>query len=128
MDVPRGLPQAPWVLYYDGASRKPAGHAGLGAVLKNSRGQMVQEIKRHVGIGLTSGLAKYKALIAGLKKAKALQVKHLLAKGNSRLLINQVLIRVSYVKHSGRLSSRITTQEVPGNQTLRQVWEEKTGG
>lgn len=93
------LPQAPWVLYFDGASRKPAGHGGLGAVLKNSKGQVVEEERKFLGGGISSGLAKYMALLAGLKKAKSLQVKHLLAKGNSRLLINQVMIALILLQH-----------------------------
>lgn len=85
------IPQAPWVLFFDGASRKPAEHAALGFVLKNSNEQVVQEVRRYLGGGISSELAKYKALIAGLKKAKSLQVKHLLVKGDSQLLVNQVV-------------------------------------
>ena len=83
--------QAPWVLFFDGASRKPAEQAALGFVLKNSKGQVVQEGRGFLGGGISSELAKYKALIAGLKKANSLQVKHLLVKGNSRRLVNQVI-------------------------------------
>ena len=103
MDLSHGgrsrLPQAPWVLYFDGASRKPAGHGGLGVVLKNSKGQVVEEERKFLGGGISSGLAKYKALLAGLKKANSLQVKHLLVKGNSRLLINQVMITLLLLQH-----------------------------
>lgn len=84
------IPQAPWVLYFDGASRKPAAHGALGIVLGNNKGQIVEEERKFLGAGISSGLAKYKALLVGLRKAKSLQVKHLLAKGNSRILINQV--------------------------------------
>lgn len=96
------IPQAPWVLYFDGASRKPAAHGGLGLVLKNNKGKIVEEERKFLGAGISSGLAKYKALLAGLKKAKSLQVKHLLAKGNSRILINQVMINLflQHVQHS----------------------------
>ncbi|XP_073396422.1 uncharacterized protein [Physcomitrium patens] len=87
------IPQAPWVLYFDGASRKPSAHGGLGVVIKNSKGQVVEEVREFLGGGISSGLAKYKALLAGLKKANSLQVKHLLVKGNSQLLINQVVGR-----------------------------------
>jgi len=93
------IPQAPWVLFFDGASRKPAAHGGSGIVLRNSKGQIVEEEKRFLGAGISSGLAKYKALLAGLKKAKGLQVKHLLAKGNSRILINQVMIILLLLQH-----------------------------
>ena len=95
MDPNRGvkcrIPRAPWVLFFDGASRKPAQYAALGFVLKNSKGKVVQEGRRVLGGGISSELAKFKALIAGLRKAQSLQVKHLLVKGNSRLLVNQVI-------------------------------------
>ena len=68
------------------------GHAALGAVLKNSHGHLVQEVQRYIGSGLTSGMAKYEALLAGMKKARSLHVNHLLAKCNSRLLIKQVIL------------------------------------
>jgi Uri superfamily endonuclease len=53
---------------------------------------LVQEVQRYIGSGLTSGMAKYEALIAGMKKARSLHVNHLLAKCNSRLLIKQVIL------------------------------------
>lgn len=80
------------------------GHAALGAVLKNSHGHLVQEVHRYIGSGLTSGMAKYEALIAGMKKARSLHVNHLLAKCNSRLLIKQVILRRHYDPFSLSLS------------------------
>lgn len=48
------------------------------------------ELKKFVGLGVSSCVAKYKALIAGLKKARSLGVEYLLVKGDSRLVHNQV--------------------------------------
>lgn len=91
MTGPRVQPQAPWILYFDGVTRDiPSSHGGIGATLKDSRGHTVVELKKFVGLGVSSGVAKYKALIAGLKKAGSLGVEYLLVKGDSRLVHNQV--------------------------------------
>lgn len=87
----RVQPQSPWILYFDGVTRDiPSNHGGIGAVLKDSRGHTVVELKKFVGLGVSSCVAKYKALIAGLKKARSLGVEYLLVKGDSRLVHNQV--------------------------------------
>lgn len=88
----RSQPQSPWILFFDGATRDSENNnpAGIGAVLKNGRGHTVVELKKLVGPGVSSGVAKYKALIAGLKKALSLGVEYLLVKGDSRLVHSQV--------------------------------------
>jgi len=86
-------PQSPWILFFDGATRDDGNTnnpAGIGAVLKNGRGHTVVELQKLVGPGISSGVAKYKALIAGLKKALSLGVEFLLVKGDSRLVHGQV--------------------------------------
>ena len=84
-------PQSPWILYFDGATRDTGGNpCGIGAVLKNSRGHTVVELKKLINPGVCSGVAKYKALIAGLKKALSLGVEYMLVKGDSRLVHSQV--------------------------------------
>jgi ribonuclease HI len=50
----------------------------------------VVELKKFLGLGVSACVAKYKALIAGLKKARSLGVEYLLVKGDSRLVHNQV--------------------------------------
>lgn len=87
----RGRARTPWLLYFDGASRvNNAGPPGIGAALKNSYGHVVATIKNCVDSNVSQNVAEYLALIAGLEKAKWLNVQHLIAKGDSLLVYNQV--------------------------------------
>lgn len=78
------------MLYFDGAIRAKGGPAGIGAVLKNGYGHIVATIRSWLGGGVSQNLAEYKALIAGLEKAKWHNVQHLLVKGDSLFIYNQV--------------------------------------
>lgn len=84
----RGRARTPWLLYFDGALR--VNNAGIGAALKNSYGHVVATIKNCVDSNVSQNVAEYLALIAGLEKAKWLNVQHLVAKGDSLLVYNQV--------------------------------------
>lgn len=78
-------------------SNKSLSVSGIGAVLKNSRGHTVVELKKLVSPNVPSCVAKYKSLIAGLKKALSLGVEYLLVKGDSRLVHNQVTTKLFQV-------------------------------
>ncbi|MBF0472308.1 MAG: ribonuclease HI family protein [Nitrospirae bacterium] len=58
------------VIYTDGASRGNPGHAGIGAVI--TCGEKEFEISEYIG-QTTNNVAEYKALIAALKKARAVK-------------------------------------------------------
>ncbi|KAJ9566843.1 hypothetical protein OSB04_002809 [Centaurea solstitialis] len=70
----------PWILYVDGSSNVRG--SGLGVVLKSSQGgNMAYSIRYD---------AKYEALIAGLDIAYKLGARHLNARSDSLLIVNQV--------------------------------------
>jgi len=59
------LPDFQATLYYDGACRGNPGTAGIGFLLQNSNGQVIESVSRLLGYQLTNNVAEYKALIAG---------------------------------------------------------------
>jgi len=57
-------------VHTDGASKGNPGNAGLGAVISNQSGQTLKKHKEYIG-ETTNNVAEYKALISGLKLARA---------------------------------------------------------
>ncbi|MFC1613542.1 ribonuclease HI family protein [Patescibacteria group bacterium] len=76
-------------LYSDGGARGNPGPAGIGAVLKNLKGEVVAEISEYIG-ETTNNQAEYKALIRGLEKAKELGVKEVECYLDSELVVKQM--------------------------------------
>ena len=75
------------VVYFDGACKGNPGSAGYGVVLHLDD----EEITAKDSIGdATNNRAEYKGLIAGLELAKQNGVTHLIAKGDSELIIRQM--------------------------------------
>lgn len=56
-------------IYTDGAARGNPGHAGIGVVVLNETGEIIEEYCRYLGTA-TNNVAEYNALIAGLELAK----------------------------------------------------------
>lgn len=77
------------ILMFDGGSRGNPGVCGSGFVLYENNTIIAQDA-RVVSRKNTNNYAEYMALIIGLIKAKSLNIKHLLVKGDSQLVINQV--------------------------------------
>lgn len=79
-------------LYFDGARKGRDGRAGAGFLIFDDRGHEVVRGNRNLTHirGITSNVCEYKGLIAGLKCADSLDIRHLLVKGDSRLVIEQV--------------------------------------
>lgn len=74
-------------LYFDGASRGNPGDAAIGYVLELAN----RTITNGEAIGTaTNNEAEYAALIAGLRRARNLEVTGLTVKGDSELVIKQV--------------------------------------
>jgi ribonuclease HI len=78
-----------WVMHFDGAFNLSG--AGAGAVLTSSSGdklfyaiQFCFKPERKV----SNNIAKYEGLLAGLRAASALGIKHLIVKGDSQLVVN----------------------------------------
>ncbi len=76
------------VLFFDGACRGNPGPMAIGVVLMEN-GQKVKEVSKRVGIG-TNNIAEWKALIEGLKLAKAHGCRELEVQGDSQLIIKQI--------------------------------------
>lgn len=76
-------------IYSDGGARGNPGPAGIGAVLYNSKSVKVAEISVFLGIA-TNNQAEYKALIAGIKKAKELGATDIDCFLDSELVVKQL--------------------------------------
>ncbi|XP_022886722.1 uncharacterized protein LOC111402573 [Olea europaea var. sylvestris] len=76
-----------WKLFVDGSS----GEAGAGAriVLESPEGHLLNCAVRF-SFGASNNAAEYEALLAGLRLAKEMQVRKLLASSDSQLVVNQV--------------------------------------
>lgn len=73
----------------DGGARGNPGKAGIGAVLYNQDDEVLTTISEYIGVA-TNNQAEYKAIIAGLKKAKELKASEVFAYLDSELIVKQV--------------------------------------
>ncbi len=80
---------AAWHGWFDGSATPNPGAIGIGALLLGPAGERV-EISRRAGIG-SSGDAEYLALLALLEKAVDLKVEELLVRGDSQVVVHDVL-------------------------------------
>ena len=73
---------------FDGASRVNPGLSGSGALIRDSEkeGKVVKEVCVEL-VETTNNVAECSALIEGLKALKEMGVRHVLAKGDSTLVI-----------------------------------------
>ncbi|GJX02794.1 reverse transcriptase domain-containing protein [Tanacetum coccineum] len=85
MEIEEELPE-PWILFMDGSSC--ADGSGVGLILTNPEGTKFTYALRF-RFEATNNEAKYEALIAGLRIAEQMGVKHLKANVDSRLVANQ---------------------------------------
>ncbi len=76
-------------LYSDGACRGNPGMGGAGAVITDEADNILWEEKEFLG-HCTNNIAEYKALILGLKGARALRFNQLDVYLDSELLANQI--------------------------------------
>jgi len=78
------------VLYCDGAARGNPGPAAIGAVLYEPvEHEPIGEVSERIGIA-TNNVAEYRALEAGLEKARELGVRRLSVRLDSQLLVRQL--------------------------------------
>lgn len=79
-------------LEFDGASKRNPGPSGFGAVIfDRDTDAVVREITGYLGDHGTNNQAEYAGLVAGLHACKEMGVRDLSVKGDSKLVINQVL-------------------------------------
>jgi len=76
-------------IQFDGGSRGNPGPAGIGVVLRAEDGTPIVTLGRFIGRA-TNNVAEYRALIAGLEKAKELGAKRISVKGDSELIVRQM--------------------------------------
>ncbi|HEY2585375.1 MAG TPA: ribonuclease HI family protein [Tepidisphaeraceae bacterium] len=75
---------------FDGGSRGNPGPAGIGVVLRAEDRTPLVTLGRFIGRA-TNNVAEYKALITGLQKAKELGAKKIHIRGDSELIVRQML-------------------------------------
>ena len=73
----------------DGAARGNPGPAGIGALLKTPRGEVLAADSAYLGQA-TNNVAEYKALLLGLERALALGVRRIEVRADSELLVKQI--------------------------------------
>src|SRR6185295_6111494 len=77
-------------LEFDGGSRGNPGPAGIGVVLRARDGTALVTLGRYIGRA-TNNVAEYKALITALQEAKKLGARKILVRGDSELIVRQML-------------------------------------
>ena len=77
-------------LEFDGGSRGNPGPAGIGIVIRAADGTALVTLGRFIGRA-TNNVAEYKALITALAEAKKLGAKKIIIRGDSELIIKQML-------------------------------------
>jgi ribonuclease HI len=78
-----------FIIYTDGGARGNPGPAGIGAIIYDADGQLVAEVSQYLGVA-TNNQAEYKALLAGLEKAKELVAEDLEFYLDSELVVKQL--------------------------------------
>lgn len=84
---PKDFPE--FFIHADGASRGNPGDAGAGAVISDSRGRTVKEVKCFLGM-TSNNVAEYRALILALEKAWELGVRKVTVSLDSELVVRQL--------------------------------------
>ncbi len=113
-------------IYVDGASRGNPGKAGAGAVIKDSSGRIVKEMRRFLGLA-TNNMAEYRAFIMAVEEALSLKASGIRVFSDSELLVRQLNgqykvkspeLRELYLKAVGLLSGfqRYTVTHIPREQ------------
>lgn len=77
-------------IQFDGGSRGNPGPAGIGIVLRAEDGTPLITLGRFIGRA-TNNVAEYRALITGLQKALELGAKRINIRGDSELIVRQML-------------------------------------
>ncbi|MFH1254967.1 MAG: ribonuclease HI family protein [bacterium] len=76
-------------IYTDGGARGNPGPAGIGAVILDENENVIGEVSEYIGEA-TNNQAEYKALIAGLLKAKGMGAEEIEVFSDSELMVKQL--------------------------------------
>lgn len=77
------------ILWTDGGARGNPGPAGIGVVMTDAQGEVVAEIAEYIGEA-TNNQAEYRALIAGLTRARELAATVVDIRMDSELVVRQL--------------------------------------
>lgn len=77
------------ITYTDGGARGNPGPAGIGIIIKNEKGELVEEFGRYIG-ETTNNQAEYRALLAALERCRELGAKEVECRLDSELVVKQM--------------------------------------
>lgn len=77
------------VIYTDGGARNNPGPAGIGVVIYDENGEIIETHKEYIGKA-TNNVAEYRALIEGLRRAKKYEPEKIESRLDSELVKKQV--------------------------------------
>lgn len=77
------------VIHTDGASRGNPGEAGIGILIMNESGQVVDKISEYIG-RVTNNVAEYTALVRALERARDLGATRVRVYADSELMVKQL--------------------------------------
>ncbi|HHY42398.1 MAG TPA: ribonuclease HI family protein [Thermoanaerobacterales bacterium] len=77
------------IVYTDGASRGNPGHAGIGIVFVDEKGNVLNEISEYIG-ETTNNIAEYTALVTALKNALEMNFDEIEVISDSELMVKQI--------------------------------------
>ncbi len=101
MNTLRDKPQK-YAVFTDGASRNNPGEAGIGVVIKDEKGTIVQTASEYLGTE-TNNVAEYMALIRGLEVIQTLNAEAVDFFLDSQLVVRQMQ-GIYKIKNKGLLS------------------------
>lgn len=76
-------------IYTDGGARGNPGKAGIGVVIKDDDGKIIERVSEYIGEA-TNNVAEYTALIKGLEKARELKAEEVECFLDSELVVRQM--------------------------------------
>lgn len=76
------------VIKTDGGARGNPGPAGIGVVIEDEDGKVLEEHAKFLGVA-TNNVAEYKAVVLGLERAKSLGAATVEVRADSELLVKQ---------------------------------------
>ncbi len=77
------------IIKFDGASRGNPGPAGIGVIIEDEEGNIIDKICKSIGKA-TNNQAEYRALIASLEAAISLNVASVDIRSDSKLVVEQI--------------------------------------
>lgn len=95
------------IIYTDGGARNNPGPAGIGVVIYDEKGKILEKHKEYIGEA-TNNFAEYTALITALKRAKKFEPEEIECRLDSELVVKQV--RGEYKTKDAKL--RVLVEEV----------------